>query len=78
MEEKAAADGTHEGEPPKGNIENRNQCSCIDVLSTSLLGSCTGEPLAKVCFENELHLYLMEPVINRRKGGLLQQWGPLH
>ena len=56
-------------EPPKR--QRREQVSCrsrIDDMFSSLLASHTAEPLAKSCLEDDLHLYLKEPVIDRRKG----------
>ncbi|KAL3045396.1 hypothetical protein OYC64_013631 [Pagothenia borchgrevinki] len=43
-------------------------------MFSSLLASHTAEPLAKSYLEDELHLYLKEPVIDRRKGDPLQWW----
>nr|XP_033940878.1 zinc finger BED domain-containing protein 4-like [Pseudochaenichthys georgianus] len=46
----------------------------IDDMFSSLLASHTAEPLAESCLEDELHMYLKQPVIDRRKGDPLQWW----
>ncbi|XP_056144388.1 zinc finger BED domain-containing protein 4-like [Lampris incognitus] len=48
--------------------------SCADEMFSSLLAHHTGDLLASSCVEDELHLYLKEPVIDRRKGDPLQWW----
>ncbi|XP_078027094.1 zinc finger BED domain-containing protein 4-like [Epinephelus lanceolatus] len=57
--------------------EEHAPVSCIhriDEMFSSLPGPHTGEPLAKVCLDDELQLYLKEPVIDRRKEDPLQWW----
>ena len=43
-------------------------------MFSSLLAPHTGDLLASSCTEDELHLYLKEPVIDRQKGDPLQWW----
>ncbi|KAI4824485.1 hypothetical protein KUCAC02_012991, partial [Chaenocephalus aceratus] len=45
---------------------------CLTVLKMLFQASHTVEPLAESCLEDELHMYLKEPVIDRRKGDPLQ------
>lgn len=75
MEEQAAASGTHKND---GNTRQRREhtsfCSRVDEIFSSLLAPHTGELLASSCVEDELHLYLMDPLIDRRKGDPLQWW----
>ncbi|KAJ4939782.1 hypothetical protein JOQ06_029218, partial [Pogonophryne albipinna] len=76
-EEQAAAEGTNEEDRRTTKRQWREQISCrsrIDDLFSFLLASHTAEPLAKSCLEDELHMYLKEPMIDRRKGDPLQWW----
>ncbi|KAJ8388277.1 hypothetical protein AAFF_G00135380 [Aldrovandia affinis] len=43
-------------------------------MFSSLLAPHTSDLLASSCVEDELHLYLKEPVIDRRRGDPLQWW----
>ncbi|KAJ8270445.1 hypothetical protein GJAV_G00114780 [Gymnothorax javanicus] len=75
VEEQEAAYGTHEND---GNTHKRQQRehksfrSRVDEMFSSLLAPRTGDLLASSCVEDELHLYLKEPVIDRQKGDPLQ------
>ncbi|XP_049434779.1 zinc finger BED domain-containing protein 4-like [Epinephelus fuscoguttatus] len=78
-EEEAAAEesGTHESDRRTTKRQRREdeETSCIhriDEMFSSLPGPHTGEPLAKVSLDDELQLYLKEPVIDRRKEDPLQ------
>ncbi|KAK1906895.1 Zinc finger BED domain containing protein 4 [Dissostichus eleginoides] len=76
-EEQADAEGTNEEDRRTLKRQRREQISCrsrIDDMFSSLLASHTDEQLAKSCLEDELYLYLKEPVIDRRKGDPLQWW----
>ncbi|XP_056138846.1 zinc finger BED domain-containing protein 4-like [Lampris incognitus] len=70
-EEEDANDGnTHK----RQRREHTSFCSRVDEMFSSLLAHHTGDLLASSCVEDELHLYLKEPVIDRRKGDPLQWW----
>lgn len=77
VEEQAVACGTHEDD---GNTHKRQQRehtsfrSNVDEMFASLLAPYTDDQLASSCIEDELQLYLKEPVIDRRKRDPLQWW----
>ncbi|XP_060786487.1 zinc finger BED domain-containing protein 4-like [Neoarius graeffei] len=48
--------------------------SRIDAMFSSLLGPHTGEASASHTLDEELRVYLMEPIIGRRMGDPLQWW----
>ncbi|XP_029966352.1 zinc finger BED domain-containing protein 4-like [Salarias fasciatus] len=78
-EEQAPAEesGTQESDIRTTRGQRRGKTSCtrrIDDMFSSLLGPHAGEPMAEACLEDELQLYLREPVIDRRKGDPLQWW----
>lgn len=77
VEEQAAAYGTHENDGNTHKRQRREHTSFrsrVDEMFSSLLAPHTGDLLASSCVEDELHLYLKEPVIDRRKGDPLQWW----
>ena len=77
MEEQAAAYGTHENDGNTHKRQRREHTSFnsrVDEMFSSLLAPHTGDLLASSCVVDELHLYLKEPVVDRRKGDLLQWW----
>uniref|UniRef100_A0A3P8S3Q2 HAT C-terminal dimerisation domain-containing protein n=1 Tax=Amphiprion percula TaxID=161767 RepID=A0A3P8S3Q2_AMPPE len=77
VEEQAAACGTHEDDGNTHKRQRREQtsiCSRVDEMFTSLLAPHTDDQLASGCIEDELYLYLKEPVIDRRQGDPLQWW----
>ncbi|XP_030282405.1 zinc finger BED domain-containing protein 4-like [Sparus aurata] len=77
MEEQAAAYGTHENDGNTHKRQRREHTSFrsrVDEMFSSLLAPHTSDLLASSCIEDELHLYLKEPVIDRRKGDPLQWW----
>lgn len=64
-----------EDQAPKRQRREDTPChSQIDKIFSSLFGPHTSDLLVKDTIEDELHQYLKEPVIERRKGDPLQWW----
>ncbi|KAJ8367175.1 hypothetical protein AAFF_G00324540 [Aldrovandia affinis] len=77
VEEQAAAYGTHENDRNTHKRQRREHTSFrsrVDEMFSSLLAPHTSDLLASSCVEDELHLYLKEPVIDRWRGDPLQWW----
>lgn len=80
--ERANQEEQADGEEPAAEDQaskkqRREETPChsqIDKIFSSLLGPHTGDLSDKDSIEEELHQYLKEPVIDRRKGDPLQWW----
>lgn len=73
----AEESGTQESDIRTTRRQRREKTSCTchtDDMLSSLLGPHAGEPMAEAWLEDELQLYLREPVIDKRKGDPLQWW----